>query len=363
MTEPQLPSLPALIRQPQGLAALSLRQWDLLLRRLRASNLLGRMAVQADAEAPVPAPVRPHWLAAQRLALHQRQAIRWECTHLAEALAPLGIPLVLLKGAGYALADQPAARGRLFGDVDLLVPRQALTQVEAALMLHGWSSRGTEAYDQRYYREWMHELPPMVNHKRATVVDVHHNILPLSARCVPDAELLLADSLPIPGTPFRRLGPCDQVIHSATHLFHEGELRNGLRDLLDLHALLTEHSAAQPDFWSALLARAERLGLVWPVLLALRYTQTLLGTPVPPEALAEARRRAGWGRLRLAWMDALYLRGLRAPLPTELTLRDHLAAAALYLRAHTLRMPLHLLVAHLGRKALLRLVKHSSRST
>ena len=360
MTEP---SLLQLLREPRGLATLSLAQWDRLLRRLRASNLLGRLAVQADPATPLPDPVRPHWLAAQRLALHQRQAIRWECRHLAEALEPLGIPLVLLKGAGYALADQPAARGRLFGDVDLLVPRQALTQVEAALMLHGWSSRGTEAYDQRYYREWMHELPPMVNHKRATVVDVHHNILPLSARRVPDAELLLAASVPIPGTPFRRLAPCDQVIHSATHLFHEGELRNGLRDLLDLHALLAEHSAARPDFWTALLDRAEALGLIWPILLALRYTHALLGTPVPPEALAEARRRAGWGALRLAWLDALYLRGLHAPLPTELSLRDHLAAAALYLRAHTLRMPPHLLVAHLGRKALLRLVKHSSRST
>jgi len=257
MTEPQLPSLPALIRQPQGLAALSLRQWDLLLRRLRASNLLGRMAVQADAEAPVPAPVRPHWLAAQRLALHQRQAIRWECTHLAEALAPLGIPLVLLKGAGYALADQPAARGRLFGDVDLLVPRQALTQVEAALMLHGWSSRGTEAYDQRYYREWMHGLPPMVNHKRATVVDVHHNILPLSARCVPDAELLLADSVYDPTRSFatgllKRFGVKTR--------FYDPLIGGGIADLIGPDTFLTpdagKTSASRQTFVSGRAAQA-----------------------------------------------------------------------------------------------------------
>lgn len=348
-----------LLRAPDQLDALPLAGWDRLLRQARASNLIGRLALLAPA-AP-PQPVRPHLLAARRLVEHQRHAIRWECNHLAQALQGLGLPMVLLKGASYALADQPAAQGRLFGDIDLLVPHAWLGPVEAALMARGWTSGGTEAYDQRYYREWMHELPPLVNHRRGTVVDVHHNLLPLSARRVPDAERLLADSLAIPGTPFRRLGPCDQVLHCATHLFHEGELRNGLRDLFDLQALLQEHSAAQAGFWSTLDARARLHGLEWPLLLGLRYTERLLGQAVPAGLQQELQARAGWSSQRLAWLDRLYLGLLQAPLPSQWTWRNQLAGAALYLRAHALRMPPLLLARHLGRKAVLRAFKHSSR--
>jgi len=349
-----------LLREPTRLAALPLAGWDGLLRQARASNLIGRLALAAPDGTP--APVQPHLLAARRLVEHQRHAIRWECKHLSEALDGLRLPVVLLKGGAYALADQPAARGRLFGDIDLLVPRSMLGPVEAALMARGWTSGGTEAYDQRYYRQWMHELPPMVNHRRGTVVDVHHNLLPLTARRVPLAERLLADSLPIADTPFRRLGACDQVLHCATHLFHEGELRNGLRDLFDLQALLQEHSAAQPDFWPALAARAQLHGLEWPLLLGLRYCERLLGQTVPTGLQEELQAQAGWSSARLAWMDGLYLGLLQAPLPSQWQWREHLAAATLYLRAHALRMPPWLLARHLARKAVLRVFKHSSRA-
>lgn len=361
MPTPAEALLLAALRQPDRLPALALPAWDGLLRQARASNLIGRLALATADLDRLPAPVRPHLLAARRLVEHQRHAIRWECNHLAEALHGLDLPVVLLKGAAYALADQPAARGRLFGDIDLLVPRPMLGPVEAALMARGWTSGGTEAYDQRYYRQWMHELPPMVNHRRGTVVDVHHNLLPLTARRVPDAERLLADSLEIPGTSFRRLAPCDQVLHCATHLFHEGELRNGLRDLFDLQALLQEHSAARPDFWTALAARAQLHGLQWPLLLGLRYAERLLGQHLPAGLQEELQAQCGWSAARLAWLDWLYLGLLQAPLPSAWRAQDHLAAAALYLRSHALRMPPWLLARHLGRKAVLRVFKHSSR--
>ena len=38
------------------------------------------------------------------------------------------------------------------------------------------------AYDQRYYREWMHELPPLLHVRRQTALDVHHAIAPETAR-------------------------------------------------------------------------------------------------------------------------------------------------------------------------------------
>lgn len=360
-----VPSLIDLMRQPQRMRDLSLKQWDVVLRLARSANLLGRLAQAAaalDLLEQLPPQLARHLLATQRLTQHQQEAIEWECRHLELALGGLQVRLVLLKGAAYAMSGHPAAKGRLFGDVDLLVPRAALNAAEAALMLHGWSTGAIDPYDQRYYRRWMHELPPMVSLKRGTVVDVHHNILPLTSRHVPDAAALLAASVPLAGTCFHVLAPCDMVIHSATHLFHEGELKNGLRDLYDLDSLLMSFASSEPQFWRRLRERAQELGLVWPVYLALRYTHAVLGSAVPAEAMSSARALAGLGSIREYCFDAMYLRAFSPDHPLVNRPSHGLARAALYLRAHALRMPVWRLCLHLGRKGWLRLFKHSSRS-
>jgi hypothetical protein len=353
------------LRNPAMLDGAPPATWDQALRLARASNLLARLALDLTSIRPLhdwPPYVAPHLVAALRLAEHQQAAIERECRHLQEALAELDIPLVLLKGAAYAMTGRSAARGRLFGDVDLLVPRKSLGAVEAALMMHGWTVGAIDPYDNRYYRTWMHELPPMTHLRRGTVVDVHHHIVPLTSRHVIDTDRLLNDSLEVAGTGLRVLSPADMVIHSAVHLFHEGELKNGLRDLMDLVALLEEFAADDPDFAARVLDRACELGLVWPAALALRFAARLGGASVPAGLLERALRQGGIGRLRCAFFDAIYLRAL---LP-EHELADSPGTGAarglIYLRAHSLRMPLPLLALHLSRKLALRLVKHSSRS-
>ncbi len=52
----------------------------------------------------------------------------------------------------------------------------------------------SDPYDDLYYRQWMHELPPLVHGERGRMVDVHHTILPLTARPTPDAQALIADA-------------------------------------------------------------------------------------------------------------------------------------------------------------------------
>src|SRR5205085_11661497 len=131
------------------------------------------------------------------------------------ALCPLGIPLILLKGAAYVAAGLPAGRGRLFSDIDVLVPKPLLPEVESALMLAGWASHNHDAYDQRYYREWMHELPPMEHLRRGNAIDVHHAILPETARAHPDSGKLRAAARPVTGRPgVAVLAPADMVLHS-----------------------------------------------------------------------------------------------------------------------------------------------------
>ena len=353
------------IRAPEQLRHLPLRRWDTLLRVARRANLMGRLAIgarRARLHDDLPSQVRVHLDSAETLVIHQRAAINWETQHIARAFAHLDIPVILLKGAAYAACGLEAAQGRLFGDVDILVPRDQMNAAEAALMLQGWTAGKTDPYDQRYYREWMHEIPPMTHRGRGTVIDLHHNILPLTARNSPDAASLIGASQSLTESRFSVLCPVDMVIHSATHLFHESELQNGLRDLFDLEALLVEFSNQSPRFWDDLTERAIQLGLTLPLFLALRYTSTLLGTRSPDAVHRHLQQDAGLTPFALKALNACYQRGLMPDHPSCNTLAASLARLAVYLRGHALRMPPVMLTKHLGRKLFIRLFKNTSRS-
>lgn len=348
----KVPVLVRILRDAAQLRSLGLREWDLLLRQARASNLMARVALLAQTHAldQVPAPVVPHLQGALLVAKRHREAVEWEIVQLQQALEGTGLPLILLKGAAYLAAGLPAADGRSFSDIDILVPKACINQAESALMMHGWISSHHSAYDNHYYRKWMHELPPMQHTKRMTVVDVHHAILPETAARKPDSAHLISAAQSLPGRPgVMTLQPIDMVVHSACHLFHEEGLEKGLRDLTDLDALLCSF-ADQPDFWDALVKRAGELDLERVVFYALRYAHRLLGSPVPQNAM-EKIRQAGPGPLLSRTMDALYGRAL---MPSHHSCEDWLSGTArhaLFVRAHWLRMPPTILVRHLAHKA------------
>ncbi len=343
-----------IFRQPGEARRLNACDWDLLVRQARHANLLGRLHHRlhaAGVAAEVPRRPANHFLSGAVMAGQQHHSIRREARFLRDALAPAGIPLILLKGAAYVVAGLPAAEGRLFADVDILVPRERLADAESALMLTGWSSASLDAYDQRYYRRWMHELPAMQHIFRGTALDVHHTILPPTSRLKPDPRLLIEASVEVPGLPgVRTLALPDLILHSATHLFHEGEADNLLRDLTDLDALL-RHLGSAPAAWDALAARATQLDLEGPLRLALRYTCRVLGTPVPAVILDELDCLAAGGAGQRI-LDAIYDRVLRPQHPSTADRLTPFARKSLYIRAHWLRMPPHLLAYHLAHKAL-----------
>jgi len=345
----------AALHRPASMADLSLAQWDVLIRQGRRADLLARIGENARLHGvwdATPAQPRRHLESAMKLATRQHLELHHEVQAISRALQPLGEPAVLLKGAAYTLAGLAAARGRMVSDVDILVPRHRLTEVESALMMAGWVQTNRDAYDQQYYRKWMHELPPLRHVKRGSVLDVHHAILPPTARLKPDSALLLVDTVAAgEDERIRVLGKPDMVLHSAAHLFHEGELEMGLRGLVDLDALLREFGQEE-SFWPALQARAQVLDLEGPLHQALRYTRLLMQTPAPDGMEAElglaARRRSAV--MRPGLQDALFLRAL---LPDHATASDRwtpLARWFLYLRGHWLRMPPALLAWHLMRK-------------
>jgi len=344
--------LTRLLRNPERHVELDQASWDLLIRQARHANLLGRLAWifdEAGLFSDIPERPRNHLNSIATLAARQHLALQHEVKLLKEALAPCDMPLILLKGAAYVLAGLPAAPGRVFADIDILVPKARLADAESALMLTGWSTGPVDPYDQRYYRTWMHELPPMQHIYRGSSLDVHHTILPPTAALKVDAEQLIDGSIEIAGMPgIRTLCPCDMVLHSATHLFHDGEADNLLRDLSDLDLLL-RHFSADDEFWQRLLERARLLDLSWPLFLACRYTSGVLGTPIPASLLDQLQPGAT-AKLETAFLDAIYGRALRPQHASTEDAFSGLARKLLYIRAHWLRMPLHLLLYHLAHK-------------
>ncbi|MFC0136151.1 hypothetical protein CR105_02320 [Massilia eurypsychrophila] len=345
-----LPLAVQAFRQPQRMSAFSLTEWEMLLRQAASANLTAALYYLAEQHGQLeamPARVREHLAWAHVQGERHRQGVRFEVRQIRRALAELDVPLILLKGAAYTMAGLPPAPGRLFSDIDILVPKGRLAEVEAALMLHGWAANHHDEYDQRYYREWMHELPPMEHVMRQSLIDVHHAILPETSKARPDPAALRAASQAIAGDDgLRVFAPADMVLHSAVHLFYDGEFDHGMRDLIDIHRLLQQFGQ-EPGFWAELPRRAAQLQLERPLFYALRYAERLLGAAVPADVLAAGRPPAPL----LALMDALFGRALLPAHPSCADRYTGIALRLLYIRANWLRMPPLLLARHLFHKA------------
>lgn len=327
-------------------------RWELLIRQARRTGLLPRVALRLGGVAglDVPPAAQGHLDSAVLLAQAQRDELLRELAHIRDALAPLQVEPVLLKGAAYIVAGLPPAQGRLFTDIDLLLPKPLLPQAEAQLMLHGWATTHHTPYDQRYYRQWMHELPPLRHIQRQSVLDLHHAILPETARLQPDPAKLLSAAIAAPDFPgWRILAPIDLLLHSVSHLIHNDDHSHSLRDLTDIDLLLRSQ-ASRPGFWAELQHRAVELQLERPLHYVLRQCGALLGSPVPPAAL-EAAAIGAPARWRAPVMDALWRRVLLGAHPTMSPPGTAAARGLLYLRAHWLRMPPLLLARHLTVKA------------
>jgi hypothetical protein len=342
------------LREPSVTATLAGNDWTLLFQQARIAGLLPRLAdrlLAVNDDKNRPAGMQGHLDAALRLGRAQQAEVQREARYIDHALADLGAPVILLKGSAYVMAALPAARGRVFSDVDILVPKSHIGQAESRLTMHGWMGTEQSAYNQRYYRQWMHELPPMQHVHRGTVLDVHHTILPETARLRPDPAKLVASAQPVPGTRVLHvLAPTDMVLHSMTHLFTNDDMTHALRDLSDLDLLL-RHFSQKSGLWDALLPRAVELDLVRPLFYAVAQLQRVWATPVPT-AFLQALHRYKPVAMVAGLMDNIWRHTLASPPVGGRSSWQHsLSLQALYLRGHWMRMPPLLLARHLSVKA------------
>jgi hypothetical protein len=312
------------LRDPASVSGLGAEGWNGLLAAAKAERLIATLAWRLDGQA-VPAEARAILADAVADAAREAQQALWEADRAAHALAPLGIRVVLLKGTAYAAAGLKAGEGRFIGDLDILVPRGAMADAERALMAAGWEWVKEDAYDDAYYRQWMHELPPLIHVERDRMIDVHHTILPLTAKPKPDAVAMLADAVPITDGLYI-LSAEDRIVHAAAHMLADGDLQGGLRNLWDIYCLLPDADPAVLD------RRARHHGLARQVRQARRMAEALYGPGIRLtlwDRMIRARllARDGWGR------------ETRKPL-----------VFAFYVRSHLLRMPPLMLARHLFTK-------------
>lgn len=351
------------LNDPRSLLSLAGPQWNQLMRLTRSTKSMAKLAHRvglANLDAQLDPRVLDHLVASRVVAAQHQRVVRWESNRIVAALGNAGYDIVFLKGVAYVIADLPAGQGRLVSDVDIMVPKAHIEDAEARLLAAGWAPMKLDAYDQRYYRQWMHELPPLRHRARKNVLDVHHTILPESGRLRPDPEKLFAAARPIPGfnnPHVKMLAPTDMIAHSAAHLFQDGDLAGGLRDLLDLDDLLRHFGANEPDFWTTLVKRAKELDLHRPVYYALRFTSRMLQTPVPEAVLIESKKIGKPLPPMSLMMDLLADRAFVPDAGSGQRFGASLARWMLYVRSHWLRMPPLLLLQHLSKKAMRRFQK------
>jgi len=334
------------MQAPSRLLELNPADLDDVLRYARRASLLGSLVARVSESLEVPENLRDRFEGAQIYAAEHARRLHWELDQLAPVVTQLDCPVVVLKGGAYLAMDLLSSRGRLVSDLDLLVAEGDLHSVEQAMLDNGYRTQKQDDYDQHYYRDWMHELPPMAHVARGTTVDLHHNIAPPVSRLKIDASLLLERAVPlVDGLPYMRLSDEDMVLHLCVHMFHDGELDNSLRELFDLDAMLRRF-AQDEGFWLRLVQRAQQLALVRPLYFALHFSQKILHTPVAKEVnrfleIAAPIQPWRWLIERVMQLTLLPAGGERP------TVGRTLALQVMFLRAHWLRMPTGMLIKHL----------------
>ena len=345
------------INDANSVVDLPVEDLDLLLRVARRVRLTGRIANGLRNSAKLqelPKIAQDHFDSALRMADARRRLTSWEINRIDWAMIDdTETPIVLMKGCAYLALELPNAAGRIFADVDLIVPEDKLAHIETILNQCGWIGKEISPYDDNYYRGWTHEIPPLVHVEREVEIDLHHNILPRTARLKPDSRKLLEKARRIEGSRFSVLCNEDMVLHAIVHLFVSSELADDLRELVDIAELLQKFSADDAGYWDRLTARAEELGLTRPLYYGLRYSALYLGLAVPENVLRRSNRWAPWWPAS-SLMDALVPLALFPAHPDFPSWSSRLARLLLFVRSHWVRMPPWLLAYHLAHKFLAR---------
>lgn len=339
-----------ILKTPSRMLDLDIDGWNRVLFESHLLKLRGRLASDARMHGlweKLPVKVQQILVSARVEADARQRKIMWEINRVRRALFGFEDKVILVKGGAYMAKGLKCSAGRTSVDIDILVDRKNLDIVENHLLRAGYGSQVLNDYDQQYYREWAHELPPLLHPDRMVEVDLHHTILPVTNKLSPKIGLMITSAVPLEDNIYV-LCEADMLLHSIVHQFVDGAIKASLRNLLEQHDLFNEFSV-DPTFWDRFMARAENLNFGRPVFYCLRYCRHFLETNIPDDVMERAKRSAP-GAVQLKLMDLMVFRIMNPYGDDRSKISDYLATNGLYMRSHWLRMPPLLLAKHLTRK-------------
>ena len=275
----------------------------LLHERLRATGRLPEL----------PAETREILGAARRLTAFENLRHYAELRRIAKALNGRGIPLIALKGLHLAELVYVEPSLRPMSDMDILVPRERVAEVIAAMQMLGYGSEGDLSGAVRQMLDSKCNLG--FAHRRHDVyVEVHWTLSePDSAYAAPlDQIWARSQAANLGGAEARVMSPEFLLVYVCAHLACNHAFSLNLRALCDISAIVDRYAAID---WDAVIRIGSAHGWRRGVAATLQLAQAQLAVPVP-EWVLEA---LGADRIEPTLLsDALEQILCRTELPREL---------------------------------------------
>jgi hypothetical protein len=204
-----------------------------------------------------------------------------------ESLAEAAVPVLVLKGAVIG-EFYPDPATRMYGDLDLLVPRARLDEAEAVLTRLGF----TTSYSKAWWLGHFHHLPVMATQDDAFAVELHWRVDDKDGVGRLPVEELWARSVPwvLGGQPALRLDPIDTALHLCRHAAVQHRAQQGLRPLCDLAHVTARWGTRE---WNTLVEQAVSHGLARAVYLVLTLASKVFGPIAPGEVISALQPRDG----------------------------------------------------------------------
>lgn len=336
-----------LFLDPASFAQHNIQEQSAFITILRNQKLLARFAYFLQSELDLESldeRVRRHLRNSLTVSKQQNKQVLSEVNEIKSILENESKFVVFLKGAAYSISGNLVGKGRIYSDIDVLVNKEDIKMCEQALALHGWLGEEISSYDDKYYRKWAHEIPPLRNMKRGTIIDVHHNIIPIVSKDAPTVAAL-ASHIEIDEDGIQVLNEAAQFVHSAVHLFRNEEYKNAFRDLLDLYLIVKDKPNS---FYSQIIQVAQTLGFSYETGLALYFIKYHLQLPINSNIISSLLLRS---KIRTAF-DIYLFKNVLLPSHRLIKGNNNIVKYGLAaIRGHCIKMPFYLLMYHLTVKS------------
>lgn len=335
--------LAQLFVRPELAKSLSLAQWTQMLTVLRHEKLLARYALLLQYETgfnALPEFVQRHCHSAITLAERHAKQVHYELAQLRDTFTAATDTWLVLKGAAYTATDCSAAVGRVYNDIDILVDKPHLATVERQLIMSGWMPQEIDDYDDAYYRQWTHEIPPLQHGYRGTMMDLHHNLVPPISGRAPDMSLLF-EHIEITDEGIPVLALPAMALHSAIHLFFNDDFSASFRDLTDLYLMFNDMNNTQ---WETAYSLAVETGFATELALAIHSTSEVFQITLTRAQVQFVSSHTNPWQCR--WLcNAMY-----SEHPFVATQAQWFFTTYAWLRGHIMKMPAKTLLFHLSMK-------------